>query len=120
MRWINDASDEYLEGMYGACWGLLMTSHGESFGLPLLEAAAPCKPALARNGTVSREIGSAGAIYFEDGTAPGLAKALRQWRQSSQPTLIAAADLCWSNTGEDLQNFAGKFTEKLMRFLRKG
>mgnify|MGYP000126382935 CR=1 FL=1 len=104
LLWIDDASDEYLELMYGACWGLLMASHGEGFGLPLLEAAAHRKPVLARDLPIFREIGPAGVVYFEGETAPELAKALRQWRRSSKPVLIAAADLCWSNTVEDLES----------------
>lgn len=104
LLWIDDASDEYLELMYDACWGILMASHGEGFGLPLLEAATHRKPALVRDLPVFREIGPAGAAYFEDGTALGLANALRQWRQLGKPTSTTGTDLCWSNTVRDLHN----------------
>jgi glycosyltransferase involved in cell wall biosynthesis len=109
LLWIHDASDEYLELMYDACWGILMASHGEGFGLPLLEAAAHCKPALVRDLPVFREIGPTGAAYFEDGTALGLAKALRQWRQVGKPTSTTATDLCWSKTASDLRELLTSF-----------
>src|SRR3546814_2021872 len=55
VRWLNDASDEYLEYLYASCAGLLVASRGEGFGLPLIEAAAHNKPVLARDLPVFRE-----------------------------------------------------------------
>lgn len=102
LRWIDNASDEYLEHLYGACWGLIQASRGEGFGLPLLEAAAHAKPVLARDLPVFREVAPAGVEFFTDGIAAELAAALRKWRATGGATHVANADLCWSNTAEDL------------------
>jgi glycosyltransferase involved in cell wall biosynthesis len=46
--WLADASDEALERMYQACTGVIVASHAEGFGLPVIEALAHGKPVLAR------------------------------------------------------------------------
>lgn len=46
--WLDDASDEALTRLYGACDGVIVASHAEGFGLPLIEALGHGKPVLAR------------------------------------------------------------------------
>jgi glycosyltransferase involved in cell wall biosynthesis len=77
--WLNDASDEYLERLYGASTCLIAASEGEGFGLPLIEAAQHGLPILARNLAVFREVAGAHATYF-DGSAPAdLMAAIEAW-----------------------------------------
>lgn len=104
LRWIDNASDEYLEHLYRACWGLLLASRGEGFGLPLLEAAAHAKPVLVRDLPVFREIAPQGVAYFSAETATSLTAALREWRESGVPANAAADDLCWGKAAADLHN----------------
>lgn len=108
LRWIDNASDEYLEHLYGACWGLIQASRSEGFGLPLLEAAAHAKPVLARDLPVFREVAPAGTEFFADGSPSSLASVLRQWRTSGRPTQIAFSDTCWSNTADGMINIIRK------------
>lgn len=54
--WIDDASDEVLKGFYRRCDLLLMASHGEGFGLPIVEAAGIGLPVLARDIPIFREV----------------------------------------------------------------
>jgi glycosyltransferase involved in cell wall biosynthesis len=78
LRWISDASDEYLELLYRACTGLLVASHGEGLGLPLLEAMEHGKPILARDLPVFREVAPT-ARFFVAETPLELAKAVESW-----------------------------------------
>lgn len=54
--WLEDASDAVLASLYHRCSGVILPSHAEGLGLPLLEAAAYAKPILARNLEVYSEI----------------------------------------------------------------
>lgn len=102
LRWIDSASDDYLENLYHACWGVLMASHGEGFGLPLLEASARGKPVLARDLPIFREVGPTGTAYFDDDSAAGLAAAIRQWRDCGTTTQWKSDDISWIKTAGDL------------------
>jgi glycosyltransferase involved in cell wall biosynthesis len=104
VRWIEDASDEYLEQLYEACWGVVLASHGEGFGLPVLEAAARNKPLLLRDLPVFREVAPPGAVFFGDDTPGGLAAIIRRWRQHGTPVKIDPADLCWETAAGDLRS----------------
>ena len=55
--WLNNVSDQFLEKIYDACYGLILASEGEGFGLPLIEAMQHGKPVLARDLPVFRELG---------------------------------------------------------------
>lgn len=102
LRWIDNASDEFLEHLYGACWGLIQASLGEGFGLPILEAAVHAKPILARDLPVFREIAPRGTEFFTDGNASAFATALRRWRDSGSAAQANLADFSWRNTADDL------------------
>lgn len=66
LHWIEDASDEALAALYTACRGVLFTSRGEGFGLPLAEAAMHGCWALTRDLPVFREQPLANLLFFED------------------------------------------------------
>ncbi len=77
--WIDNASDEYLEGLYARCRGLLFASRAEGFGLPLLEAASHGKPALARDLPVFREFAPPSVTFFATEEPDELAAAIASW-----------------------------------------
>ena len=82
--WVDDCSDEYLEHLYAASTCLLAASHGEGFGLPLIEAARHGLPILARDLPVFREVAGAHASYFQARSAPELAAAIQAWLQAGE------------------------------------
>ncbi len=103
--WISNASDEYLEGLYARCCGLLFASRAEGFGLPLLEAASHGKPALARDLPVFREFAPPSVTFFETDDAAELANSITWWVAETRGKV---APLCphgpvgWSHTVADL------------------
>lgn len=82
--WLEDASDEFLSRLYGACKGVLSASRAEGFGLPLIEAALHGKPILARDISVFREVQVNGISYFNGDTPAGLAIAITDWLKQSK------------------------------------
>lgn len=110
LRWIDNASDEYLEKLYGASWGILMASRGEGFGLPLIEAANYAKPILARDLAIFREISPPNVDFFSGKSAASLATAIRLWRKNGCGVNITPGQFSWSKVTTDLldaldQNF---------------
>jgi len=77
--WIVDADDAYLENIYAASTCLIAASHGEGFGLPLIEAARNKLPVVARDLSVFREVAGDNAFYFQSVRANGLVNCLLQW-----------------------------------------
>ena len=79
LMWLTDASDEFLEQIFGASVALIAASFGEGFGLPLIEAARHGLPLIARDLPVFHEVAGDHAFYFEGREPNDLAKALRRW-----------------------------------------
>ena len=104
--WFDDASDELLSLLYEACQGVLVASHAEGFGLPLIEALGHGKPVLARDLPVFRMHEGRGVRFFDAGSdAAGLASAIGGWLAQPEPP---AADLpipVWADTAKAV--FAG-------------
>lgn len=75
--WLQGASDEFLDEIYAEVAGLVAPSHGEGFGLPLIEAAIHDVPVLARDIPVFREVAGRSASYFEGSSPDALAAAIR-------------------------------------------
>ena len=82
--WLDDASDEFLSLLYGACKGVLVASRAEGFGLPLVEATLYRRPVLARDLPVFRELALPGVTFFGGESAGSLATAISAWLQSTQ------------------------------------
>lgn len=78
--WFNDASDEFLEVLYKRCSAIVLASHGEGFGLPIIEAAKHNMPILARDIEVFREVAQESATYFKGDNANELYDAIQKWR----------------------------------------
>lgn len=66
LHWLERVSDEGLCLFYERCRGLLVASHEEGFGLPLIEAAMHGCPVLARDLVVFHEQGLPTVMFFED------------------------------------------------------
>lgn len=80
LLWFDDVDDWELERIYQACQGVIVASHAEGFGLPLIEALGHKKPVLARDLTVFRQHRDRGVQYFPPDAAPGqLAACIRDW-----------------------------------------
>lgn len=99
--WLEDLSDEALSRLYSACDGVLMASHAEGFGLPLIEALGYGKPVLARDLPIFRLHEDKGVDYFESGVPPAmLGKRIARWLDATdthiplQPFAVPS----WSDT----------------------
>jgi glycosyltransferase involved in cell wall biosynthesis len=109
MLWLERASDELLAEFYGSASGLVAASHGEGFGLPLIEALAQGTPVLARDLPVFREIGGSLFDYFVDDTPEALALRLQDWlKEARRPTAAAIAGLPrWADSAKALARCIG-------------
>lgn len=104
--WLEGASDEYLEAIYGKATCLLAASWGEGFGLPLIEAARYDLPILARDLLVFREVAKEHATYFDTVTADGLAQAVVEWKAAFEAgTIPSSANmprLTWAESADQM------------------
>src|SRR5262249_1628703 len=74
--WFENARDSVLAMLYKSSTVLLYPSHGEGFGLPLIEAARHDLPIVARDLAVFREIAGQNICYFDGYGASDLAAAI--------------------------------------------
>lgn len=90
LLWFDDVEDAELLDIYAACTGVVIASHGEGFGLPLIEALARGKPVLARDLPVFRMHESMGVHFFPTkATAGDLAEAAHAWLDAAAAGEIA-------------------------------
>lgn len=109
LRWLDDVSDELLHELYRRAYGLLATSRGEGFGLPLAEALRLGLPVLARDIPVFREIGDGMMAFFSDDTASGLAARLVEWSACPQVSGSAQSELLsnWRQSAANVLEILG-------------
>lgn len=80
LLWFDNVGDLELERIYRACRGVIIASHAEGFGLPLIEALGYDKPVLARDLPIFRIHERLGVRYFPaDGTAAQIADSIHEW-----------------------------------------
>ncbi|MFN3795972.1 MAG: glycosyltransferase [Sphingobium yanoikuyae] len=80
LLWFDDVDDLELERIYQACQGVIIASHAEGFGLPLIEALGHDKPVLARDLPIFRIHDRLGVHYFPaNGSATQIGACIRQW-----------------------------------------
>ncbi|CCA89880.1 glycosyltransferase [Novosphingobium sp. PP1Y] len=80
LMWFDDVGDLELEQIYQACEGVIIASHAEGFGLPLIEALGHLKPVLARDLPIFRLHEEHGVRYFPAaGDAATLGACIRDW-----------------------------------------
>ncbi|MBY8823051.1 glycosyltransferase family 4 protein [Sphingomonas colocasiae] len=78
--WFDDVGDQELVEIYKGCAGVIIASHAEGFGLPLIEALNNDKPVLARDLAVFRPHEIHGVRYFPaDAGTQDLAENIRCW-----------------------------------------
>lgn len=103
--WLDDVEDLELEGIYEACEGVIVASHGEGFGLPLIEALGHGKPVLARNLPIFRVHEDRGVRYFPTEADPrSLAQVIREWISEARmgKIVIAQPNTCWRESTKTL------------------
>jgi glycosyltransferase involved in cell wall biosynthesis len=96
LHWLDRVSDEGLCKLYEACCGLFMASHGEGFGLPLIEAATHRRAVLARDLPVFREQAIPGVLYFSDDRPKALGRKLLELTRAGRERTTAADLPTWS------------------------
>jgi glycosyltransferase involved in cell wall biosynthesis len=80
LLWFDDVGDLELEQIYQACEGVIIASHAEGFGLPLIEALGHLKPVLARDLPIFRIHAERGVRYFPaSDDAPTLGACIADW-----------------------------------------
>jgi glycosyltransferase involved in cell wall biosynthesis len=89
LLWFDDVEDPELMQFYEACTGVIIASHGEGFGLPLIEALGCGKPVLARDLPVFREHEGKGVHFFPaNAESHQLAVETRHWLEAARRGLI--------------------------------
>jgi glycosyltransferase involved in cell wall biosynthesis len=101
----SDITDDALPAVYNAARVVVMTSHYEGFGLPLLEAMACGTPVVATNVSAMPEVVSEAGMLVEPNEPEILAKALRvalrdnDWRMNARRKgLLRAETYTWENS----------------------
>jgi glycosyltransferase involved in cell wall biosynthesis len=123
-RWIECASDEFLENVYERVTGLLVASEGEGFGLPIVEALAHGRPVLARDLPVFRELQGPGVCYFDGGSSARLGEALRGWLRGimARPPLAGGKTATWDEAAAGLASLllpTGRARDRRSRIARE-
>jgi glycosyltransferase involved in cell wall biosynthesis len=93
----------------GACF-LAFPSTREGFGLPVLEAQSFGVPVVATDIPVLREVAGAGALYFHEGDAEGMAAHMHAlvadadlWRGMHAAALANAAGFSWDKAASEIE-----------------
>lgn len=102
LHWLSAVSDEALCRFYNVCSGLLMPSHAEGFGLPLLEAVKHGRHVLARDLPVFREQNLPNVTFFDDDRAETLGREIMQLasNRSQRPQEVSVRT--WSESVKQL------------------
>lgn len=107
IHWLKDIDDNVLSLLYQNCCALISASHGEGFGLPLIEAAHHGLPIVARRLPVFLEVAGEGAYYFEESSSPKTIKdTIKNWiemyERNEHPTSDRVSYLDWKQSSEKL------------------
>jgi glycosyltransferase involved in cell wall biosynthesis len=108
--WFDDASDAFLDALYKASTGILITSYAEGYGLPLAEASLIGKPVLARDLPVFHELQYSFATFFKDDDPKALAIQIESWLlEATQTSILANACVAsdWSESRDDVLRAIG-------------
>ncbi|KGB99037.1 MULTISPECIES: glycosyltransferase family 4 protein [Burkholderia] len=98
LHWLHGCSDAEVRALYSASSGLIMASHNEGFGLPIVEAFQAGLPVLARDIPVFREVAGDQARYFSGTDPHGLAATLRDWAANGfTPRPRSGSEFTWDN-----------------------
>lgn len=106
LLWLGAISDEYLSEIYLNGTALIAASHGEGFGLPLIEASQYNLPIIARDIAVFREVAGESAYYFSARDGSGLAQEIvawiELWKMRRAPISTNLQWLTWRHSTDQL------------------
>lgn len=105
LLWFDNVGDLELEQIYRACRGVIIASHAEGFGLPLIEALGYGKPVLARDLHIFRIHERLGVQYFPaDGSTAQIAASIRQWTDQIDKGAIRVSrpEASWNTSAQAL------------------
>jgi glycosyltransferase involved in cell wall biosynthesis len=95
--WLDDADDGTLVKAYEMSAGVIISSHGEGFGLPLIEALGHRKPVLARDLPIFRAREESGVCFFPaDAEASVIADRIAEWSELVRQGLVHIVPPCTS------------------------
>lgn len=104
--WLEGISDEYLEKIYSASTCLIVSSEGEGFCLPLIEASKHKLPIIARDIPVLHEVAGDYAFYFMGKEPIELAIAIKDWfslyKSGKHPKSDSMPWLTWKQSAQQL------------------
>lgn len=113
LHWLEAVSDEGLAALYERCRGLVMASHAEGFGLPLIEAAGHGCLVLARDLPVFQEQDLPNVRYFGDDRKEHLAPLLVELAQAGKSRPASLPGLpTWRESVDDLISKLGLAPEQ--------
>lgn len=102
LHWLEGVSDEALSLLYDEARGVLITSYGEGFGLPLVEASRHKRYVLARDLEVFREQGLPNVLYFNDDDAALLGAQIMVLTQNNSAEITQAKLPTWNDAVDRL------------------
>jgi len=110
--WLEGISDEFLEKIYSSGCCLIVSSEGEGFGLPLIEAAQHKLPIIVRDIPIFREVADQHAYYFANNNDPdALARAVNDWlrlyKKDAHPKSDNMRWLTWKESAQKLLTCIG-------------
>lgn len=110
--WFAGASDGELLSLYKLATGVVVASEAEGFGLSVTEGLWHCKPIIARDIPVFREIGNDGLIYFSGKSTEAIANAVRIVLNRNRALSIAKPKtLTWTESFANFAQLIQKFSE---------
>jgi glycosyltransferase involved in cell wall biosynthesis len=112
--WLDGISDEYLTEVYRASTCLVQPSHGEGFGLSVIEGAYYGLPIIARDIPIFRELADNHAAFFKGETPFELAAAIESWlcvyRKQQHATSSGLEWNTWRDSALQLSNIVKEVT----------
>jgi glycosyltransferase involved in cell wall biosynthesis len=104
--WFEKPSDCVLTKLYKSATVLLHPSHGEGFGVPLVEAGSHDLPIIARDLPIFREIAGDHICYFDGYGGSDLVDAIESFfvlqKQGRVPSSSGMKPLSWAQSAEQL------------------
>jgi glycosyltransferase involved in cell wall biosynthesis len=103
LLWFDDVGDGELQQIYRACQGMIIASHAEGFGLPLIEALGHHKPVLARDLAIFRQHEALGVHYFPaSGRPEALADCIRSWIDAAKAgsIVVTPPNTDWNDSAQ--------------------
>lgn len=112
LRWLTTVDDEGLLALYDRARALVAASHGEGFGLPILEAVARSCPVLARDIPAFRVHSTLGLRFFSrnaeaDEVAEAISTFVRE-RAERREGFAPEALPTWRDTSDALQRILSR------------